>query len=62
MASMTGKDIKVKHVDRDGKSRVQTHRVWDADLFIKTRQAELRKEVADDPKDKRPPGRVEIVI
>lgn len=29
-----GRDIYLRHTDKDGKSYVQQHRVWDADRFI----------------------------
>ena len=37
-------DIYVRHTDKDGKSYVSEHRVWDADLFMATHQTEAQKE------------------
>lgn len=40
---LLGRDIWVRHVLKDGKSYVQFHRVWDADLFLRTQGEEAAK-------------------
>ena len=37
-------DIYVRHIDKDGRSCIQQHRVWDGERFMAARQAEARKE------------------
>lgn len=37
------RDLHLRHTATDGGSYVQCHRVWDADLFLATRQAEARQ-------------------
>lgn len=51
-SNMNGSDLRLRHIDKDGKAHEQTHRVWDADTFLRTQQEAARKEG----------GRVEVVI
>jgi len=44
---MVARDIFVRHTATDGTSTVQQHRVWDADRFMATRQADAAKLNAD---------------
>ncbi len=37
-ATLAGRDIFLRHTATNGKSFVQTHRVWDADRFIAGQQ------------------------
>lgn len=41
--SMAGRDLHLKHTDTNGQSAIRCHRVWDADNFLLTRQAEATK-------------------
>ena len=47
MATLTGRDIHLRHTDTQGKSFVQEHRVWDADRFIAAQQEAAQKLNAD---------------
>lgn len=38
--SMVARDLYLRHTGTDGKSFVQCHRVWDADLFLTTKAHE----------------------
>lgn len=40
---MVARDIFVRHTATDGTSTVQQHRVWDAERFMATRQADAAK-------------------
>lgn len=40
----TTRDCYVRYTDKEGRSRVVAHRVWDADRFIEARKAEAAKE------------------
>ena len=42
-----GRDIYMRHTNTDGKSFVQTHRVWDADRFVASQQQAASKLNAD---------------
>ena len=37
------RDLHLRHTATDGTHYVQCHRVWDADLFLATRQADARQ-------------------
>ncbi len=39
---MTTREIYMRHVDQNGKSSVQSHFVWDADLFVAARKEEAK--------------------
>lgn len=41
--SMAGRDLHLKHTDTSGKSAIRLHRVWNADKFLLTRQAEATR-------------------
>lgn len=40
---MVGRDIWVKYTDKDGKSFVSYHRVWDVGLFMESKSREASK-------------------
>lgn len=40
---MIGRDIYMRHTDKDGKSYVQEHRVWNADRFVEAQLDEALK-------------------
>jgi hypothetical protein len=46
--TLIGRDIFVRHTDKDGHSSVQQHRVWDAERFIASLQAATAKVNADE--------------
>lgn len=35
--ALVGRDIYMRHADTDGRSYVQCHRVWNADIFVAAR-------------------------
>lgn len=39
-----GRDIYLRHTDKNGKSYVQEHRVWDADRFVASQVGAAVKE------------------
>lgn len=41
---MYGRDIYVRHSDKEGKSHVVCHRVWSSELFLASVSASARKE------------------
>ena len=43
---LPGRDIWLKTTDKDGKSSISHHRLWDVDLFMTARQKEAVKEGA----------------
>lgn len=42
-ATSHGRDLYVRHTDENGKTVVREHRVWDADRFLSSQQAEAKK-------------------
>lgn len=40
---MQGRDIWVRYTDREGRSHVSYHRVWDVGLFLSKREEEAGK-------------------
>ena len=42
--SMVGRDIWVKYTDKDGKSFVNYHRVWDIGRFMEAKKVEAAKQ------------------
>lgn len=44
MSELTGKDLYVKVTDKNGKSSIRCHRVWDAKRFFASLTEQHRKE------------------
>lgn len=40
---MEARDLYLKHTDKEGRSHVQQHRVWDASLFVQTQDRAARE-------------------
>lgn len=60
-ASISGRDIYVRHTDTNGKSHVEQHRVWDRDRFIASRQADASQANAKVEGDGKRLAKVELI-
>lgn len=59
---MESRTVFVRHTGVDGNAHVAQHQLWDTDLFLATRQAEVDKANADARKnDGLPLAKVEVI-
>ena len=40
---LTGHDLYLQYTDPDGRTHIQEHRVWDSEVFIAARMAEVQR-------------------
>lgn len=60
-APMVGYDLHLRHTDKEGRSHVQQHRVWDGARFMTAQQAAAANVNADQPADAPRKARVEQI-
>jgi hypothetical protein len=55
------RDLYLRYIDTEGRTRVQMHRVWNADRFLEARAAEAQKLNADVEGDGKRLAVVEVI-